>query len=57
LSVLHNYIDNPNKISNLTKLFLDQYIAKFLDTLAKPFFLCNCVIRLKYFEYAFSIFL
>jgi len=24
-----------------TKLFLDLYRAKFLDSLAKPFFLCN----------------
>jgi len=31
LSILHNYFDNP------TKLFLDLYLAKFLNT-AKPFF-------------------
>jgi len=30
----HNYFDGPNKISDL-------YLAKFLDTLAKPFFPCN----------------
>jgi len=29
--ILHNYFDRP------TKLFLDLYVAKFLDTLAKPF--------------------
>jgi len=33
LSVLHNYFDD------LTKLFLDLYLASFLDTLAKSFFL------------------
>lgn len=32
LGVLHNYFDSP------TKLFLDLYLAKFLDTLANPFF-------------------
>jgi len=32
LSILHNYFDGP------TKLFLDPYVAKFLDTSAKP---CN----------------
>jgi len=32
LSVLHNYFDSP------TKLFLDPYVAKFLATSAKSFF-------------------
>jgi len=35
LSILHNYFDDP------TKLFSDLYLAKFLDTSAKPFFLCT----------------
>jgi len=35
LSILHNYFDDP------TKLFSDLYPAKFLDTSAKPFFLCT----------------
>jgi len=34
LSVLHNYF------SDLTKLFLDLHLSKFLDTLAKLFFPC-----------------
>jgi len=34
LSVIYNYFDG------LTKLFLDLYLAKFLDTLAK-FFPCS----------------
>jgi len=35
LNVLHNYFDS------LIKLFSDLYLAKFLDTSAKPFFPCN----------------
>jgi len=34
LSILHNYFDD------LTKLFSDLYLAKFLDTSSKPFFPC-----------------
>jgi len=34
LSILHNY-------SNPKKLFSHLYLAKFLDTPAKPFFLCS----------------
>jgi len=40
LSVLHNYFNS------LTKLFSDLYLAKFLDTLVKPFFPCK--INLKF---------
>jgi len=45
-SVLHNYFNSP------TKLFSDLYLAKFLDILAKSFFLCgyksiSCVIYFK----------
>jgi len=32
LSILHNYFDGP------AKLFSNQYLTKFLDTLAKSFF-------------------
>jgi len=32
LDILHNYFDG------LTKLFLDPYLLKFLNTLAKPVF-------------------
>jgi len=35
LSVLHNYFDG------LTKLFLNLYLAKFLDISAKSFFTCR----------------
>jgi len=35
LSILHNYFDD------LTKLFSNQYLTKFLDTSAKPFFPCT----------------
>jgi len=35
LSILHNYFDG------LIKLFLDLYLAKFLDALAKLFFPCT----------------
>jgi len=33
LNILHNYFDDPNKM-----IFSDLYLAKFLDTSAKPFF-------------------
>jgi len=33
LDILHNYFNG------LTKLFLDPYVLKFLNTLAKPVFL------------------
>jgi len=39
LSALHNYF-------NGTKLFSDLYLAKFLDTSAKPFFPCIQVLLL-----------
>jgi len=35
LNVLHNYFNGPNK------LFSDLYLAKFLNTSAKPFFPCT----------------
>jgi len=35
LSVLYNYFNNP------TELFSNLYLAKFLDTSAKPFFPCT----------------
>jgi len=35
LNVLHNYFDSTNKI-----LFSDLYLAKLLNTSAKPFFPC-----------------
>jgi len=35
-SVLHNYFND------LTKLFSDLYLVKFLDTSAKSFFSCTC---------------
>jgi len=38
LSVLHNYF-------GLIKLFLDLYLAKSLNTLAKSFFPCNIIIN------------
>jgi len=42
LNVLHNYFNNP------TNLFSDLYLVKFLDTSAKPSFLCEfCEKELK----------
>ena len=37
LSVLHNYFDDP------IKLFLDLYLAKFLDASTKLSFLCSTI--------------
>jgi len=39
LRVLYNYFDDP------TKLFLDLYLAKFLNISAKPFFPCILDVR------------
>jgi len=38
MSFLYNYFDSS------TKLFSDLYLIKFLNTLAKPFFLVNIIL-------------
>jgi len=43
LNVLHNHFNGP------TKLFLDLYLPKFLDTSVKSFFLCSSIFALFFF--------
>jgi len=37
----NNYVEHLSIDDNATKLFLDLYLAKFLDIWAKPYFLCT----------------
>jgi len=48
LNILYNYINYP------TKLFSDLYLAKFLDTLTKPFIFC--VYKSSYYRNYFVLF-